>query len=104
MIETLNKHSTEIAQLCTRFHVEKLEVFGSAARGSDFDPSHSDVDFAVQFRLLSPGQHFDAYFGLLEGLEKLLGTGVDLVELGAVKNAIFLKSVVQDKQALYVAA
>jgi hypothetical protein len=33
-----------IAELCRRFHVRRLDLFGSAARGTDFDPSGSDVD------------------------------------------------------------
>ena len=31
----------EIAHICQRLGIEKLEVFGSAARGADFDPAHS---------------------------------------------------------------
>ena len=34
-----------LAELCRRFHVRRLEVFGSAARGDDFDPDRSDADF-----------------------------------------------------------
>ena len=34
-----------IVTLCQRFRVRQLEVFGSAAKGRDFDPAHSDVDF-----------------------------------------------------------
>jgi predicted nucleotidyltransferase len=39
-----------LAALCRRFGVARLEVFGSAARGVDFDVSESDVDFLVEFR------------------------------------------------------
>jgi uncharacterized protein len=39
--------------LCRRFHVRRLDVFGSAARG-DFDPEHSDVDFIVEFDRSAP--------------------------------------------------
>lgn len=35
--------------ICRRFGVRRLDVFGSASRGTDFDPEHSDVDFLVEF-------------------------------------------------------
>ncbi len=37
----------ENAAVCRRHRVERLEVFGSTARGTDFDPDKSDVDFLV---------------------------------------------------------
>jgi uncharacterized protein len=36
--------------LCERYDVARLEVFGSAARGVDFDPAASDVDFLAHSR------------------------------------------------------
>ena len=41
-------HSTGIAAICKRFGVSRLEVFGSAARGGDFNTAGSDVDFLVE--------------------------------------------------------
>jgi uncharacterized protein len=38
-----------IASICRRYQVRRLEVFGSAARGADFDPERSDADFLVEF-------------------------------------------------------
>ncbi len=38
-----------VAALCRRHGVSRLEGFGSAARGTDFDPAHSDADFLVTF-------------------------------------------------------
>lgn len=40
----------EIAAICRRYGVERLEVFGSAARATDFDPDRSDADFLVVFK------------------------------------------------------
>ena len=39
----------ELAELCRRYDVARLEVFGSAARGTNFDPETSDADFLVEF-------------------------------------------------------
>ncbi len=54
MLYLIEARRTDIAELCRRFHVSRLDVFGSAARGSDFDPDRSDVDVMVTYR---PGHH-----------------------------------------------
>ncbi|MDE0205150.1 MAG: DNA polymerase III subunit beta [Candidatus Tectomicrobia bacterium] len=33
----------QLAKICRRYGVIRLEVFGSAARGADFDPATSDA-------------------------------------------------------------
>jgi predicted nucleotidyltransferase len=38
MQPTIETHRAELAALCRRFHVRKLDLFGSAAR-DDFDPA-----------------------------------------------------------------
>ncbi len=38
----LKKNEKVLQSLCEKFHVRKLEVFGSVVR-DDFDPEHSDV-------------------------------------------------------------
>src|SRR5438876_87045 len=48
MIAILDQHRDEIAELCRKYRVQRLESFGSAARG-DFDPNRSDLDFLVEF-------------------------------------------------------
>ena len=39
-----------LRHLCDRYGVDRLEVFGSAAKGL-FDPANSDLDFIVQMRV-----------------------------------------------------
>lgn len=59
------RHREAIAALCRRHGVARLEVFGSAARGEDFDPARSDADFLVEF---TPEALFDfAGFSRSEG-------------------------------------
>jgi predicted nucleotidyltransferase len=48
----IQQHQTALAELCRRYHVRRLEVFGSAARGYDFDPFSSDADFLVEFEAI----------------------------------------------------
>jgi predicted nucleotidyltransferase len=38
----------QLAELCQRFHVKRLEIFGSAATGA-FLRESSDLDFVVDF-------------------------------------------------------
>ena len=44
----IHQHQSAIAELCQRYRVQRLEVFGSAARGTDFVPESSDTDFLVE--------------------------------------------------------
>jgi len=76
----------QVAEVCRRLHVRRLEVFGSAVRGDDFDPARSDADFLVEFESDIPINLFDAYFGLQQALERLLGRDVDLITPSAINN------------------
>ena len=80
------RHRGAIMELCRRYHVARLEVFGSAARGDDFDPARSDVDFLVTFE---PEARFDmtTYVNLTDALEALLGRPVDLIDRPAIEES-----------------
>jgi len=92
----------EISRICRQHHVRRLEVFGSAARGSDFDLPTSDADFLVEF---VPGakRGLDSYFGLKSDLEALLQRDVDLVELGAVRNPYLMAGINSAREVVYAA-
>ena len=53
MIDEIALRRDELRAVCRRFHVRRLDLFGSAARG-DFDPLRSDVDFPVEFDRTHP--------------------------------------------------
>lgn len=91
-----------VEDLCRRFHVRRLEVFGSALR-SDFRPEESDLDFLVEFGAESLKGYADDYFGLKEGLEALFGRPVDLVAASAIRNPYFRESIEAGKALLYAA-
>jgi hypothetical protein len=95
-------HLAEIAAICRRDHVRRLELFGSAAR-DDFDASRADVDFIVEFEPDFPGKALDTYFGLKSALETLLGRPVDLVEPGAVRNPYVRAGIDRSREKLFVA-
>jgi len=103
MNSIIDKNRAAINDLCVRYGVRCLEVFGSAAKDS-FDKAKSDLDFLVEFPPMTPAQHTDAFFGFLEELEQLLGLPVDLIERAPIRNPYFLKSINQTKVLLYVTA
>jgi predicted nucleotidyltransferase len=103
LIDLIEKNRDQIVELCRRYGVTRLDVFGSAATG-EFEPGRSDVDLWVELQPKPPADHADDFFGLEEALEKLFGTHVDLVEGKAQKNPYFLKTVNASRVPFYVAA
>jgi len=102
MQPVIEQHLPEVRSLCRRFHVRRLELFGSAARG-DFDPARSDFDFLVEFDRDESLPALDAYFGLKEALEQLTGRRVDLVMPGAIENPYLKASIEESRETLYAA-
>lgn len=90
-----------IARACRTHGVRRLRLFGSAT-SDRFNPGQSDVDVLVEFVPGTPDP-FDAYFGLKEDLERLLGRGVDLVMADAVSNPHFAASALAGAEELYAA-
>jgi len=92
-----------IESVCRRYGVARLEVFGSAARGTDFDAATSDVDVLVAFAPRPDLSALEQVFGLKEALEEVLGRPVDLVEETAVRNP-YLRAAIDQSRALVYAA
>lgn len=102
MVTVLEDKREAIAALCERYSVARLYAFGSAVR-DDFRPGESDIDLLVEFAPLEPYAKAKAYFALLDELRALLGTDVDLVSEGAVKNRYIAREIELTKQMLYAA-
>lgn len=101
MIALINDNRTAIDQLCRRFHVARLDLFGSAAEGP-FDQTSSDVDFLVEFETGHDlGPWLGQYFDFKDELERLLGRSVDLVMAGAMRNPHFIREVNRTRCPLY---
>ena len=103
MIGFIEDKREALRELCVKYKVWRLEIFGSAVTGEDFDSERSDLDFLVEFQQLRQGQHADTYFGLLEDMEKLFNRHVDLVMPRAIKNPYFLESINKNRKVLYAA-
>ena len=103
MLAIIQDNQQAIAQLCRQHHVDRLELFGSAADGT-FTPD-SDLDFLIQFNRSPDLSPFDQYFGLLLALKDLLGRDIDLIEPATVTNPFMLKAIQRSpKQVVYDAA
>ena len=88
-----------IGDLCRRYRVRELALFGSAARGQA--RRDSDVDFLVEFE---PDARVGliAYEGLRQELEALCDRSVDLVSKRALR-PLLREAVLADARILYAA-
>jgi predicted nucleotidyltransferase len=99
----ITDHLDAIRELCVKYHVKRLAVFGSAAKGT-FDPARSDVDFVVEFQPEVRGADgWHVYFDLKFALEELLSRPVDLVQFSAVTNPYFREILEDTQRDIYAA-
>lgn len=101
MHQVVEQERVGIAAACRRHKVMRLDVFGSAARATDFDVATSDADFLVDF---DPGYGADEFFGLKDDLEEILGRPVDLVTTNGLEtghNDLVRRSIVGARQIVY---
>ena len=89
----------EIAELCRRYQVRQLSLFGSAVR-DDFGPE-SDIDVLVEFEP-EARVGFLTLSRMARELSALLGRPVDLVPRNGLKPAI-REEVLKQEQVIYAA-
>ncbi len=103
MHQAIANKKAEIAEICRKYDVVRLEVFGSAARGTDFDPKKSDADFLVEYQPpLLPGLA-NRRLKLREDLQAALGRRVDLTRKGTISNHYLKLSIEEDIEVVYEA-
>jgi len=102
MIPLIENHKQELDELCRKYGVTRLELFGSASDES-FDPSRIDIDFLVEFHDISDLNAFHQFFGFKLALESLLGYFVDLVDSTSMRNESFIESVNKTRKLVYAA-
>ena len=89
-----------LIDLCRRWQIMEVAVFGSVARGSN----RADSDLALLVTL-APDAPWDALdiVDLRAELAELFGRPVDLVEEKAIRNPYRKASILRDKSVLYAA-
>lgn len=102
MIALLDNKMDAIATLCRKYSVVRLYAFGSILR-DDFRPGESDIDLLVEFGPIGGHAKMHAYFDMLDELQALLSTKVDLVMVGAVRNEYIEREIEATRRMLYAA-
>lgn len=97
----LDEDLEQIADMCVRYHVKRLGIFGSAVT-DEFDET-SDLDVSVIFEREGFTGSFERYMGLKEELEELFGRPVDLVTADRIRNPVFAREVQETQEVIYAA-
>ena len=101
MVAVVEHNRTALVELCRRYRVARLYLFGSAV-SRRFDSERSDLDFLVSFVGREPtGEYADRYLDFAEGLERLFGRPVDLVTEQSIRNPYFRREVESTRQLIY---
>lgn len=88
-----------LKELCTRYGVDRLEVFGSAAKGR-FNPFSSDLDFIVRMTGQRDPGHAGRFCSFADALEDLFGRPVDLLTDSMIRNPYFREDVEASRRLL----
>jgi predicted nucleotidyltransferase len=97
-LDELKALAVRLAELCRKYGIAELSVFGSVARGD----ARPDSDVALLY-VRVPGNDLGmSYFALQEDLAELFGRPVDLVAKDSLHRVI-RDQVLADAQVLYAA-
>jgi predicted nucleotidyltransferase len=100
MIDDVTEHLAEIAALCRRFGVQRLDLFGCAATGA-FDPTTSDLDFVATFANTHVPGYAARYLDFADALEALFGRPVDVLTENMIRSPYFRASVEATRRPVY---
>lgn len=98
-MKIIEQNIDKIRDLCSKYKVARLFVFGSVL--SKKFKKDSDVDFVVDFQDIDLYDYADNYFDLKFSLEKIFKRNVDLLEDKAISNPYLRQSIDSSKQLLY---
>lgn len=100
-MQLINLNLQRIIELCKKYRVKSLAVFGSIL--TDRFNDKSDIDFLVDFDTTDHEQwdYVNNYFDLKYSLESLFEREVDLIEESALRNRFFKANVNRTKQMIY---
>jgi predicted nucleotidyltransferase len=103
MTENIIKiNSEKISEICQRYKISELAIFGSVLRG-DYN-NESDIDLLVEF-IPNSGITLFNLVDIKEEFEKLFGREVDIVSKNAIKNSknyIRKKAILDNYKVIYI--
>lgn len=102
-MKLIERNIQKIIELCKKYRVKKLYVFGSIL--TDRFNDDSDIDFSVDFDSESINREqldwADIFFNFLHELENLFDRKIDIVFDNNIKNKYFKRELDQTKQLIY---
>ena len=100
MIDIVTNHLDDIAALCRRYGVRRLDLFGSAATGA-FDPETSDLDFVATFADTPAPNYGERYLDFADALEALFDRPLDVLNENMIGGPYFRQAVDATRQPVY---
>lgn len=94
-----NEITESAAELCKRFGIKRLALFGSIARGDE--SFQSDIDFLAEFDSPSPESMPDRYFGFINAASERFHRPVQVLTPRMVKNPFLKQSIEKDLVIVY---
>jgi predicted nucleotidyltransferase len=92
----------KLKELCQKYDIKTMYVFGSAS--SDDFKEDSDIDILINFKEgISIEKYTDNYFELHYKLEELFNRKIDLVTENSLANPYLKDSIDKTKKLLYAA-
>jgi predicted nucleotidyltransferase len=98
----IEKNLPKLKELCQKYDIKTMYVFGSAS--SDDFKEDSDIDILINFKEgISIEKYTDNYFELHYKLEELFNRKIDLVTENSLANPYLKDSIDKTKKLLYAA-
>jgi hypothetical protein len=101
MNKIIEKNIQLVKELCKRYDIKEMYLFGSIC--SDNFRHDSDIDILISFKEISTEKYTDNYFELHYKLEELFKRKIDLITVNSLSNPYMIKSIEETKQLLYAA-
>ncbi|MFQ5455310.1 MAG: nucleotidyltransferase family protein [Nitrospirota bacterium] len=90
---------SNVKNICPKYGVKSLNLFGSVARG-DYRET-SDMDFLVEFDDAEPKDYSKRFFGLLHSLEDIFQCNIDMLTVRSIRKKTLRNKIEKDRICLY---
>ena len=90
---------SNVRNICPKYGVKSLNLFGSVARG-DYRET-SDMDFLVEFDDSEPKDYSKRFFGLLHSLEDIFHCNIDMLTARSIRKKTLRTKIEKDRICLY---
>ena len=97
----INNHITKIREVCRKYNVLSVHLFGSVLT-KEFN-ERSDIDLLVDFRRDSFHGAFDQFMNFKSDMEDLFQRRVDLISRSTIRNQILKSEIDSSKIQIYAA-